>query len=131
MMDIFDLNGNPMESPDLALGYLRDEQKTVYHDAIEGVVEQWHYETVREYENGGKDVRRVIDVPGVEAKDAWDETVSYQVYVPYTEEELQARQAQQEAEAAKPSLEEQLDELREQNQMLLECLLELSELVYA
>ena len=103
----------------------------MHHDAIEGVVEQWHYETVREYENGGKDVRRVIDVQGVEAKDAWDETVSYQVYVPYTEEELQALQAQQEAEAAKPSLEEQLDELREQNQMLLECLLELSEMVYA
>ena len=30
-----------------------------------------HYETVAEYPNGGRDVRKVIDVPGVPAQAAW------------------------------------------------------------
>ena len=80
----------PIEHPDLTLGYLKPGVRTVHHEAVEGVEEQWHYETVAEYPNGGKDVSRVIDVPGVEAKDAWDEEIEIQIYVPYTPEELAA-----------------------------------------
>ena len=48
----------------------------VHHDAVQHVEEQGHYEVIAEYPNGGKDVRWVIDVPGVEGHDAYDEVVS-------------------------------------------------------
>lgn len=90
-MKILDINGNEITSPDLSVGYLREEQIFVSrHDATEAAEEQWHYETIAEYPNGGKDVAKVIDTPGVEAKDAWDEYETIQRYVPYTEEELAA-----------------------------------------
>lgn len=90
-MRILDLNGMELENPDLSLGYLQEDNILIaHHEAVEAVEEQWHYETIAEYPNGGKDVKRVVDVPGVEAKDAWDEYETIQRYVPYTEEELAA-----------------------------------------
>ena len=90
-MRILDLNGMELENPDLSLGYLTEDKILIaHHEAVEAVEEQWHYETVAEYPNGGKDVAKVIDAPGVEAKDAWDEYETVQRYVPYTEEELAA-----------------------------------------
>lgn len=90
-MKIIDINGNPIESPDLTKGYLKPETQTIHHDAVAGVEEVSHYETIAEYPNGGKDVQRVVDVPGVEAKDAWDEEEQVQVYHLYTAEELAAQ----------------------------------------
>lgn len=88
-MRIIDINGNEITSPDLNLGKMVEEQIFVaHHEAIEAVEEQWHYEVIAEYPNGGKDVKRVIDIPAVEPKDAWDEYETVQRYVPYTEEEL-------------------------------------------
>ena len=90
-MRILDLNGMELENPDLSLGYLTEEEILIsHHEAVEAVAEQWHYETVAEYPNGGKDVAKVIDAPGVKAQDAWDEYETVQRYVPYTEEELAA-----------------------------------------
>lgn len=100
-MKIIDTNGNPMESPDLAFGWLEDKTQTIHHDAVEGVEEVSHYETLAEYPNGGKDVQKVVDVPGVEAKDAWDEEEQVQVYHLYTAEELAAQaEAKKKAEEA-------------------------------
>lgn len=100
-MKIIDTNGNPMESPDLSLGWLEDKTQTIHHDAVAGVEEVSHYETLAEYPNGGKDVQKVVDVPGVEAKDAWDEEVQVQVYHLYTAEELAAQEeAKKKAEEA-------------------------------
>lgn len=100
-MKIIDINGNPMESPDLSLGWLEDKTQTIHHDAVEGVEEVSHYETIAEYPNGGKDVQKVVDVPGVEAKDAWDEEEQVQVYHLYTAEELAAQaEAKKKAEEA-------------------------------
>lgn len=65
-------------------------EKVIHHDAVQAVAEVAHYETIRVYENGGKDVRKVIDVPAVKAKPAWDEVVKEQVFVPYTQKELDA-----------------------------------------
>lgn len=90
-MKIIDINGNPMETPDLTKGYLKPETQTVHHDAVAGVEEVSHYETLAEYPNGGKDVQKVVDVPGVEAKDAWDEEEQVQVYHLYTAAELAAQ----------------------------------------
>ena len=90
-MKILDENNVELPSPDLSKGHLVEERLFIsHHPAVEAVEEQWHYETVAEYPNGGKDVAKVIDAPGVEAKDAWDEYETIQRYVPYTEEELAA-----------------------------------------
>lgn len=91
-MKIIDINGNPMENPDLSLGWLEDKTQTIHHDAVADVEEVSHYETLAEYPNGGKDVEKVVDVPGVEAKDAWDEKIEVQVYHLYTTEELAAQE---------------------------------------
>ena len=93
-MRILDLNGMELEKPDLSLGYLTEEEILIsHHEAVEAVAEQWHYETAAVYENGGRDVKKVIDIPGVEAKDAWDEYETVQRYIPYTDEELEAMNA--------------------------------------
>lgn len=110
-MNIIDEHGNPIESPDLTKGYLKPETQTVHHDAVAGVEEVSHYETIREYPNGGKDVKKVVDVPGVEAKDAWNEEEQVQVYHLYTAEELASQEkARKEAEekAQLPTAEERL-----------------------
>lgn len=112
-MKIIDINGNPMESPDLTKGYLKQETQTVHHDAVAGVEEVIHYETETlpdgtpaiyydaDGREKGRDVRKVVDVPGVEAKDAWDEEEQVQVYHLYTAEELAAQaEAKKKAEEA-------------------------------
>ena len=91
-MRILDENNVEIQSPDLSIGRLVEEKLFVaHHPAVEAVPEQWHYETITEYPNGGKDVKKVVDVPGVEAKDAWDEYETVQRYIPYTDEELEER----------------------------------------
>ena len=115
-MRIIDMNGSEIFTPDLTKGRLAQEQIFVkHHEAVEAVEEQWHYETVAEYPNGGKDVEKVIDVPGVDAQEAWDEYETVQRFIPYTEEEL----AQMEAARNQPTLEEQVAELREALELLL------------
>jgi len=100
-MKILDETGAVVENPDLTLGYLTTSTEEVAHPAVEGVEEQWHWETVTEYPNGGRDVRKVIDVPGVPAQAAWTEQVPVQRYIRYTEEELAAREKErQQAEEA-------------------------------
>lgn len=107
MTRILDKNGNELKQEDIDLnaGKLVDETITVHHDAVEGVKEVSHVEVLKEYyetgpdgepvldEDGhkivfGKDVQTVIDVPGVEAKAAYDEQEEIQRYIPYTAEEL-------------------------------------------
>ena len=89
-MEVYDQQGTPLEKYDLSLGYLRQETRTVHHEAVEGVEEQGHWETVQEYpETGGKDIAWVVDVQGVAEVPAWDEKIKIEVYVPYTEEELE------------------------------------------
>ena len=105
-MKIIDENGAAIETPDLTLGYLVDDTEPVEHPAVEGVEEQWHWETVTEYPNGGKDVQKVIDVPGVPAQAAWTEQVPVQRYIRYTEEELAAREKERKKAEAREKLPE-------------------------
>ena len=78
-----------LDNPDLKKGWLKEDKivvKTI--PATEEVQEQGHYVTIREYENGGKDVEWVVDVEGIPAK---PETYVYEdilLYTLYTEEEL-------------------------------------------
>ncbi len=76
-MRILDENGNELDprSLDYLIGYTTPETILIaHHEAKEYVPEQFHYEVTAEYPNGGKDVARVVDVPGQEAEEAWDET---------------------------------------------------------
>lgn len=88
-MRIFDINNKELHNPDLTLGYLEKDKIFVKrHDAVEQIEEQWHYETIAEYPNGGKDIKKVIDVAGVKAQEAWDEYEDIQRYIEYTADEL-------------------------------------------
>ena len=137
-MKIIDENGAAIEAPDLALGYLVDDTEPVEHPAVEGVEEVSHYETVAEYPNGGRDVRKVIDVPGVPAQAAWTEQVPIKRYIRYTAEELAVQEEARKKQEAKDklpetvaALQEDNKTLKEENAMLKQCLMEMSEIVYA
>lgn len=130
-MKTYDENDNLIENPDLEKGYLKNGKKTIHHDAVEAVEEKFHYEILAEYPNGGKSVRKVVDVPGVAAKDAYDEEVEVQRYVLYTAEELAAQEEARKKQEAKEKLPETVAELQKENEMLKQCLLEMSEIVYA
>jgi hypothetical protein len=112
-MKIIDSNGVEIASPDLTKGYLKPDTQTVHHDAVAGVEEVSHYETETlpdgtpaiyydaDGREKGRDVRKVVDVPGVIAQKAYDEEVEVQRYVLYTAEELAAQaEAKKKAEEA-------------------------------
>ena len=63
--------------------------------AQEEIKEQGHYETIKEYENGGKDVKWVVDVEGHIARPETPVYENIQVYIPYTEEEILEQLRQQ------------------------------------
>jgi hypothetical protein len=107
MTEIYNQNMEKIENPDLSFGYLIPSTRMEHHEAVPGVEEVWHYETIAEYPNGGKDVQKVIDVPGVQAQEEWDEEIQIQIYVPYTQEELD----RMEAEKNKPTQEERIKAL--------------------
>ena len=100
-MKIIDEQGNIIENPDLELGYLVNDNEIVHHDAVEAVEEVSHYEVIAEYENGGKDVQKVVDVEGVPAKEAYDENVPIQKYILYTAEELEGKKEELRTEKLK------------------------------
>lgn len=107
-MRILDENDQEIqpEDVDYRLGKLSDDKIFVqHHDAVKAVEEQGHYETLQEYPNGGKDVEWKVDVPGVEAKEAWDEYEDIQRYTKFTDEELKANAEKESAALAKTETE--------------------------
>jgi len=108
--EVYDTSGNLIANPDLTLGRLKADTRTVHHDAVEGVEEVWHWETIAEYPSGGKDVQKVVDVPGVEPKDAWDEKIPIYIYIPYTQEELDTL----EEEKNRPSIDDRVSTIEKQ-----------------
>ena len=114
-MKILDETGAVVENPDLTLGYLTDDTEEITHPAVEGVEEQWHWETVTEYPNGGRDVQKIIDRPGVQAQEEWVEQVPIQKYVRYTAEELAAQEKERQKQEAKDKLPERVDALETAN----------------
>ena len=114
-MKIIDETGAVVENPDLTLGYLTDDTEEIIHPAVEGVEEQWHWETVAEYPNGGRDVQRVVDVPGVPARPAWTEQLPIKRYIRYTTEELAAQEEARKKAEAREKLPERVDALETAN----------------
>lgn len=67
---------------DLTKGYLKQDILDVHKDFIE---EKGHYELVKEYPNGGKDYKWVIDTLGQEEEDHKEDIY---VYIPFSEEDI-------------------------------------------
>lgn len=128
--------------PDLEAGYLVEDVEVVHHDAVEGTAPQWHRETAKlpdgslaiYYRDGkeiGRDMVKVIDVPGVDPQPAWDEEVPVMRYIRYTAEELAAQEEARKKAEAREKLPDTVAALQKENEMLKQCLLEMSEIVYA
>lgn len=135
-MKIIDETGAELtEAPDLSLGRLIDDVEIVHHEAIAGVKQVSHFVPIEHLANGSTIVEEVIDVPGVDPQPAWEETVPIQRYIRYTEDELaaqeKARKEAQQRQEALDKLPEALAALKNENEMLKQCLLEMSETVYA
>lgn len=73
---------------DLTKGCLHDDYLIVHHDEVIGQSEEGHYETIKTYPNGGKDVEWVIDKERIVGKPAWDEKIPIKVYIEYDEKHL-------------------------------------------
>ena len=115
-MRILDENNIEIVSPDYTRGYtIPDAVLVKHHEAIKEVKEQGHYEVIREYPNGGKDLRWIADVPKVEGKAAWDEYEEILRYKLYTEEQL----AEMEAIKNKPTDAQRITDLEEALEMIL------------
>lgn len=116
-MKIIDENGAVLTTePDLEAGYLVEDVEVIHHDAVEGTAPQWHRETAKlpdgslaiYYRDGkeiGRDMVKVIDVPGVDPQPAWEEEVPVMRYIRYTAEELAQREKEkQEAQQRQDAL---------------------------
>lgn len=128
-MIVYDELGNALdaEALDYARGYLAVRKRIHHHPAVEAAAETGHMETLEEYPaTGGRDVRWVVDTPGADAREAWDEEETYTEYVRYTEEELAAIAA----ERAKPSAEERLNKAEalaaQQDELLLQLMYDMT-----
>ena len=73
---------------DLSKGKLESDTLIEHIPEQQEIKERWHYETVKEYPNGGKDVEKVIDVVGQPYIAEHDEVEDILVYKPYTEQEI-------------------------------------------
>ena len=128
-MIVYDELGNALdaEALDYARGYLAVRKRIHHHPAVEAAAETGHMETLEEYPaTGGRDVRWVVDTPGADAQEAWDEEETYTEYVRYTEEELAAIAA----ERAKPSAEERMNKAEalaaQQDELLLQLMYDMT-----
>lgn len=128
-MIVYDEQGNALdaEALDYAKGYLAVRKRIHHHPAVEAAAELGHMETLEEYPaTGGRDVRWVVDTPGADAREAWDEEETYTEYVRYTEKELAAIAA----ERAKPSAEERLNKAEalaaQQDELLLQLMYDMT-----
>lgn len=94
-MRIFDEGNNLLDAYDETKGYLKPDTLFICrHAAVEAVAEQGHWQTVTEYPNGGKDVAWIVDVPGTEAKEPYDEYEQIYRFVAFNEKELARNQIQ-------------------------------------
>ena len=94
-MRIFDEKNNLLDAYDETKGYLKPDTLLVCrHAAVDAIAEQGHWETVTEYTNGGKDVAWIVDVPGADATQAWDEYEQIYRFVAFNEKELARNQIQ-------------------------------------
>lgn len=81
--------------PDLDKGYLVDGKVQIGQSTgVIEVKEQGHFIVDKEYPNGGKDVKWIVDVPYVAPKPSEPIFEDIKVYIPYSLEELRAKKEQ-------------------------------------
>lgn len=110
-MRFFDENNNEMKESelDLDLGHLRpDVIKTVFREAVDAEPEIWHYETIRSFPNGGREVVKIVDKPGTTGAPAHWETEEIMRYVLYSDEEKAKRALEETREDLLDAFEELL-----------------------
>lgn len=106
-MRVFDeTKTNELTEYDLEKGYLKADILETEIPEQKAVEEVSHYETIKEYPNGGKDVKKVIDVEGKPYIAAHTETEDIYIYIPYTEAELEKIAANREIAELKAKLSE-------------------------
>lgn len=89
-MRILDKMNQEVKDYDRTQGRLEPDRLFIaHHPAVVGTPEVSHYEVVKTYPNGGQDLRKVVDSPAVEGKEAWDEYEDIYRYIPYTPQELE------------------------------------------
>lgn len=91
---------------DLTKGYMKSDVIETEIPEQPAVEEQYHYEVVREYESGGRDVQKVVDVEAKAYLPARVEREEIGVYIPYTEREIKVMAAQREMSELKAKLAE-------------------------
>ena len=91
---------------DLSKGKLENDTLIEHIPEQQEIQEQWHYETIKEYPNGGKDVEKVIDVVGQPYIAEHDEVEDILVYKPYSEQEINAIKNNNRISELKQKLEE-------------------------
>ena len=78
-----------LKNYDLTKGFLQDAKLYIRTEPeVKEIEEEGHWETIKEYPNGGKDVEWIIDKEGqsyIPPKDIYEDI---QIYIPYTKEEL-------------------------------------------
>lgn len=102
-MTVYDEAGNIVENPDLELGRIEFRTRTVHHDEVPEQPRITENILVSVDPNNPKNqLYKEVLVQSYKARrPAWDENVTYRVYIPYTPEELAERERQrEEAEAA-------------------------------
>lgn len=88
-MKVYDKNKTKILTEyDLEKGHLKEDFIIHHHKEIQERKEVGHEEVIAEYDNGGKSVRWVVDIPYTPPQPARDEEEEIYVYIPYTEEEL-------------------------------------------
>ena len=93
-MRILDNLGNEkmLDDLDLDAGFLKEERILIAkHKAIEARDEEGHYEIIKEYPNGGVDVKWIVDTPAIEAKESYYEYETILRYTPFAEKDLDQR----------------------------------------
>ena len=69
---------------DLSKGFLIDDRLLVAtHPAVLGSSGVWRHKTVNTYPNGGKDIKKVWDIPPVQPQKAYNEYERIKVFIPY------------------------------------------------
>lgn len=77
-----------LENFDLTKGYLKNDYIVEKIPEVKEVKEKGHYEIIKEYDNGGKDVKWVVDVAGVPYRPEKVVETPILVYIKYTTQEL-------------------------------------------
>ena len=96
---IIDENGNEIKNPDLSLGKLVPDEMVVHVPAVEGSPAVFREEVIWQGNDpDDKLVKKVLEVPAVASRPAYEKVVRVQKYVLYTKEELAEIEKQRQQE---------------------------------